>query len=59
MAEDHRPLEPVDEHDPIPGSSRSRVALTVGILILLAIVVFIVLFIISYNDKPEAGSMFG
>lgn len=59
MPDDPRPLEPVDEEDPIPGSPRSRVALTVGILVLLVIVVFIVLFIISYNEKPQAGSMFG
>jgi hypothetical protein len=58
-AEPNEPLEAVDEDEPIPGSPRSRVALVFGLAVLLAIVVFIAWFILTYNERPRQGGVLG
>lgn len=59
MAERPEDLEPLDEDEPIPGSPRSRVALAVGMVILVGIVVFLAWFIATNSERGEARGFFG
>jgi hypothetical protein len=60
MPEDRSGVDPLDDEDqPIPGTSRARVAMAAGLILVVGIVLFLVWFIASNSERARPGSILG
>lgn len=59
MDRDPADIPPIEEHDPIPGSPRSRVSLIIGLVLLVGLLAFFAWFMATHTETQESPGMFG